>query len=305
MVGSSIVRLLLKNNFKNVITCPRKNLDLTNQHGVNDFFKKNKPDYVFLAAAKVGGIKANNKYKADFIYQNLAIQNNVIFYSHLNDVKKLIFLGSSCVYPRKCEQPIKEELLLTGPLEKTNEPYAIAKISGIKMCESFYRQYGSEFFSLMPTNLYGPGDNYDLDNSHVIPALIRKFDDAKRNNIKSVEIWGTGKPMREFLHVDDLADACLFALENISAKKLYDECEVSQLNIGSGLDISIKELALLIAKIISFKGEIIFNSNMPDGTYKKLLDVSLAKKLGWKNKIDFKIGLERVIKLYQRQVFEK
>ena len=209
------------------------------------------------------------------------------------------------MYPRKCEQPIKEELLLTGPLEKTNEPYAIAKISGIKMCESFYRQYGSEFFSLMPTNLYGPGDNYDLDNSHVIPALIRKFDDAKRNNIKSVEIWGTGKPMREFLHVDDLADACLFALENISAKKLYDECEVSQLNIGSGLDISIKELALLIAKIISFKGEIIFNSNMPDGTYKKLLDVSLAKKLGWKNKIDFKIGLERVIKLYQRQVFEK
>ena len=274
MVGSAIVRKLQELGYKNIITADKTRLNLLNQMHVQSFFSQEKPEYVFLAAAKVGGIKANNEMKADFIYQNLMIQTNIINYSKEFGVKKLLFLGSSCIYPKMAPQPIKEEYLLTGPLEPTNDAYAIAKISGIKMCQSFNQQYGTNFISVMPTNLYGQNDNYDLNNSHVLPALIRKFHQAKEGGLESVEIWGTGTPMREFLYVDDLADACVFLMNN------YNDSEI--VNIGTGEDITIKGLAYLISDIVGYQGKIIFNTDMPDGTPRKLLDVSKLKSLGWR-----------------------
>ncbi|MFZ9848798.1 MAG: GDP-L-fucose synthase family protein, partial [Flavobacteriales bacterium] len=282
MVGSAIVRKLQKEGFNNIITRTSKDLDLTNQQAVSDFFAKEKPEYVFLAAAKVGGIHANNIYRADFIYQNLMIECNVIHQSYVHGVKKLLFLGSSCIYPKNAPQPIKEEYLLTSVLEETNEPYALAKIAGLKMCENYKRQYGCNFISGMPTNLYGPNDNYDLNNSHVLPAILRKFHEAKEANAPSVEIWGTGKPRREFLHVDDLADACLFLMEK------YDGLQL--VNIGYGEDVSIGELAELVKKTTGFTGAITNNTSKPDGTMKKLMDCSFLNNLGWKPKIDLAIG---------------
>ena len=303
MVGSSILNKLEKLNFSSILTEQRKNLDLTNQPEVFEYFKKNKPDCVIMAAAKVGGINANNKFRAEFIYENILIQSNLIHTSHLFGVKKLIFLGSSCIYPKNCAQPMKEEFLLGGPLEPTNEPYAIAKISGIKMCESYYRQYNRNFISLMPTNLYGPNDNYDLNTSHVLPALIRKFYNAKLKESKTVEIWGTGKPLREFLHVDDLADAVIFALLNVESKFLYDHLKISHLNIGSGEEISIKDLAFLIMKTMNLNLKIFFNKEMPDGTPRKLLDVSRINKLGWKKNISLKQGIKMTIDDYISENF--
>ena len=288
MVGSAIARKLKAEGYSNLIFRNSSELDLRNQQAVKDFFYSEKPDYVFLAAAKVGGIVANNTYRADFIYDNIAIQNNCIRYAYETGAKKLLFLGSSCIYPKLCPQPIKEEYLLTGLLEKTNEPYAIAKIAGLKMCEAFRDQYGCNFISVMPTNLYGPNDNYDLKNSHVLPALIRKFYEAKINNQPSVEIWGTGTPMREFLHVDDLASACYFLMMN------YNEREI--VNIGMGEDISIKDLALLIMKISGYKGDLTFNTSKPDGTPRKLLDVSKIHRLGWKHSISLEEGISRIWK---------
>lgn len=284
MVGSAIVRKLEVEGYPNIITKSSKELDLINQESVNNFFSKYKPEYVFLAAAKVGGIHANNTYRAEFLYQNLMIEANVIHAAHNHGVKKLLFLGSSCIYPKMAPQPLKEEYLLSGYLEPTNEPYAIAKIAGIKLCETYRDQYNNNFISVMPTNLYGPNDNYDLQNSHVLPALIRKFHEAKINHKKEVEIWGSGKPMREFLHVDDLADACYFLMLN------YNNNET--LNIGTGKDISIKELALLIKEIVGFTGELKFNTQMPDGTPRKLLDVSKLESLGWKYKINLREGIK-------------
>jgi GDP-L-fucose synthase len=286
MVGSAIERCLRENNFNNIITRTSKELDLRNQASVEQFFANEKPDYVFLAAAKVGGIVANNTFRADFIYENLAIQNNVIHASYLNKVKKLMFLGSSCIYPRLAPQPLKEDYLLSGELEPTNEPYAIAKIAGIKMCEAYYDQYQCRFISVMPTNLYGPNDNYDLQKSHVLPALIRKFHDANESNAHSVEIWGTGSPLREFLHADDMADACVYLMQNYEGKKFV--------NIGTGKDLSIKDLAEIIKEIIGFKGEMIFDSTKPDGTPRKLMDVSYLHSLGWKHKIELKDGIAAV-----------
>lgn len=283
MVGSAIWRCLQKNGFNNLIGKSSKELDLRNQAEVNSFFKNEKPQYVFLAAAKVGGILANNMYRADFLFDNLSIQNNVIHASWENKVEKLLFLGSSCIYPKMAPQPLKEEYLLTGLLEQTNEPYAIAKIAGIKLCESYRRQYGANFISAMPTNLYGPNDNYDLNNSHVLPALIKKMHNAKVTNADKVEIWGTGSPKREFLHVDDLANACLHLMLN------YDE-EIF-VNVGSGEDLSIGELALMVKQIVGFDGELIFNSDKPDGTPRKLMDVSKMKSLGWKPAIDLHSGI--------------
>jgi GDP-L-fucose synthase len=286
MVGSAIMRNLQKKGFKNFITRSSKDLDLRNSQAVSDFFLAEKPEYVFLAAAKVGGIQANNIYRADFIYENLMIQNNVIHNSYLHGVKKLMFLGSSCIYPKLAPQPLKEEYLLTGLLEETNEPYAIAKIAGIKMCESYKRQYGCNFISVMPTNMYGPNDNYNLNNSHVLPALIRKFHDAKENNLPSVEMWGTGKPMREFLHADDLGDACVFLMNNYDGEKFV--------NIGSGKDLTIKDLALLIKEIVGYKGEIVHDFSKPDGTPRKLMDVSYLHSLGWNHKIELPEGIKQV-----------
>jgi len=277
MVGSAIVRQLKSNGFTNLLVKPSKELDLTNQQAVNSFFETEKLDYVFLAAAKVGGIHANNVYRADFLYQNLMIEANVIHAAYLNKVTKLLFLGSSCIYPKMAPQPLKEEYLLTGFLEATNEPYAVAKIAGIKLCESYRRQYGCNFISAMPTNLYGPNDNYDLNNSHVLPALIRKFHTAKLENQLQVEIWGTGTPLREFLHVDDLAAACLFLMKNYN-EELF-------VNVGSGTDISIKDLALLVKKTVGYKGDLVFNTSKPDGTPRKLMDVSRINQLGWKHNI--------------------
>lgn len=284
MVGSSIVRALQKNGFTHIICKSSAELDLKNQQAVFDFFAEEKPDYVFLAAAKVGGIVANNTYRADFLYENLAIQNNVIHASYVNKVKKLMFLGSSCIYPKLAPQPLKESYLLTGPLEPTNEPYAIAKIAGIKMCEAYRDQYGCNFISVMPTNLYGPNDNYSLENSHVLPAMIRKFYEAKQQNLSSMTLWGTGSPMREFLHADDLAEACLFLMES------YDEKEL--VNVGTGEDVTIKELAQLVKETIGFEGEIIWDTNRPDGTPRKLMDVSKLHGLGWKHKIELKEGIQ-------------
>lgn len=284
MVGSAIVRRLMYLGYKNLVLKSSKELDLRNSGDVTSFFNKERPEFVFLAAAKVGGILANSNYKADFIYDNLTIQNNVIKNAHLFNVEKLLFLGSSCIYPKNAPQPIKEEYLLTGLLETTNEPYAIAKIAGLKMCQYFREQYGCNFISIMPTNLYGKNDNFDLKTSHVLPALLRKFHDAKLNKENKVEIWGSGNPKREFLHVDDLADACVFLMNN------YNQPET--INVGTGVDISIKDLALLIKKITGFKGDLEWNSSMPDGTYRKLLDVSKINNLQWKAKINLTDGIK-------------
>ncbi len=286
MVGSAIVRKLQQEGFENLVLRTSAELDLRSQEAVDTFFKEYKPDYVFLAAAKVGGIVANNTYRADFLYDNLMIQNNVIHASYKHSVTKLLFLGSSCIYPKFAEQPIKEEYLLTGTLEQTNEPYAIAKIAGLKLCEAYRSQYGSNFISAMPTNLYGPNDNYDLQNSHVLPALLRKMIVAKRTQQAAVEIWGSGTPRREFLHVDDLADACFFLMQE------YDGTE--WMNIGVGEDVSIKELAELIKDIVGYEGELQFNTSKPDGTPRKLLDVSKLQNRGWKAKMGLHEGITKV-----------
>jgi GDP-L-fucose synthase len=284
MVGSAIYRKLLKKGFTNIISRTSSELDLRNQQAVADFFSSSKPDYVFLCAAKVGGIVANNTYRADFLYENLAIQNNVIHHAYLNGVKKLMFLGSSCIYPKLAPQPLKEEYLLTGLLEETNEPYAIAKIAGIKMCDAYRAQYGCNFISVMPTNLYGYNDNYHPQNSHVLPALIRKFDEGIKSGAKEVIIWGTGTPMREFLFADDLADACYFLMQTYN--------EPNFINIGTGAELSIKDLALLIKKVIGFDGELVFDSSKPDGTPRKLLNVNKLHALGWTHQIDLEEGLK-------------
>lgn len=283
MVGSAILRKLKKDGFDNFILKTSKELDLRNQQVVLDFFALEKPDYVFLAAAKVGGIVANNTYRADFLFENLAIQNNIIHAAYLNEVKKLMFLGSSCIYPKLAPQPLKEEYLLTGLLEQTNEPYAIAKIAGIKMCEAYRSQYGCDFISVMPTNLYGPNDNYDLEKSHVLPAMIRKFHEAKINANPSVTLWGTGSPMREFLHADDLAAACIYLMEN------YSEAEL--VNVGTGTDVTIKELAKTVKETVGFEGDLIWDTSKPDGTPRKLMDVSKLNSHGWKHTIDLKEGI--------------
>lgn len=293
MVGSAIMRNLVKKGFTNIITRTSAELDLRNSQQVADFFAKEKPEYVFLAAAKVGGIQANNTFRADFIYENLMIQNNVIHNSYLNKVTKLMFLGSSCIYPKLAPQPLKEEYLLTGLLEETNEPYAIAKIAGIKLCESYKRQYGCNFISVMPTNMYGPNDSYNLNNSHVLPALIRKFHDAKENNLPFVEMWGTGTPMREFLHADDLGDACVFLMNTYNEEKFV--------NIGSGTDLTIKDLALLVKDIVGYTGDIKHDLSKPDGTPRKLMDVSYLHSLGWKHKIELPEGIKQVYEDFKKK----
>ncbi len=283
MVGSAIHRKLVKEGFTNFITRTSKELDLRNQQQVTDFFAMEKPDYVFLAAAKVGGIVANNTYRAEFLYDNLQIQNNVIHNSYLCGVKKLLFMGSSCIYPKLAPQPLKEEYLLTGLLEDTNEPYALAKIAGIKMCDAYRAQYGCNYISVMPTNLYGYNDNYHPQNSHVLPALIRRFHEAKLSNVASVTIWGTGSPMREFLFADDLAEACYYLMQHYNEPNL--------INIGTGEDLSIKELALLIKKVTGYKGDIDFDASKPDGTPRKLMDVSKLHSKGWKHTIELEQGI--------------
>lgn len=293
MVGSAIVRALQARGYHNLVMRSSKELDLRNQSAVNDFFNKGKPSYVFLAAAKVGGILANNTYRASFIYDNLAIELNVIHAAHVHNVKKLLFLGSSCIYPKMAPQPLQETYLLTGVLEPTNEPYAIAKIAGIKLCDAYRSQYGDHFISAMPTNLYGPNDNYDLQNSHVLPALLRKFHQAKEQKLPAVTIWGTGTPLREFLHVDDLADACLFLMEN------YDE--EGCINVGTGTDISITELAKMIKEIVGYRGNLDFDTSKPDGTPRKLMDVSKLKDLGWQYSIPLQEGIKKVYASYLSQ----
>ncbi len=290
LVGSAILRKLQKKGYKNIITRTRKELDLLNQTKVNNFFKKEKPTYVFMAGAKVGGIMANKNYPADFIYENLMVNANIINASYKNNVKKLIFLGSSCIYPKMAPQPIKEEFLLTSPLEKSNEAYAIAKIAGIKMCDYYNQQYNTKFISVMPTNLYGPNDNFHIENSHVLPALIRKFHEAKINNDKKIILWGTGKPKREFLHVDDLADALIFIMNN------YKKLEM--INIGTGEDLSIFSLAKTIKKIVGFKGKIEWDKTKPDGTPRKLLNIKRLNELGWHAKIDLNIGIKNTYKWF-------
>jgi GDP-L-fucose synthase len=286
MVGSAIVRRLQRDGFNNIVTRSSSELDLRNQAAVEAFFTEEKPDYVFLAAAKVGGIVANNTYRGQFIYENMMIQNNVIHHAYLNGVKKLMFLGSSCIYPKMAPQPLKEDYLLTGLLEPTNEPYAIAKIAGIKMCDAYRAQYGCNYISVMPTNLYGPNDNYDLNNSHVLPALLRKFHEAKVNQAPEVVVWGTGSPLREFLHADDMADACFYLMQHYNEEGLV--------NIGVGEDISIKDLALTIKDIVGYTGNLVFDTTKPDGTPRKLMDVSKLHNLGWKAKINFREGITHV-----------
>lgn len=293
MVGSAIKRALEKEGYANILTRTSSELDLTRQADVEDFFKEEKPDYVFLAAAKVGGIHANNTYRGEFIYQNLMIESNIIHSAYQQGVKKLLFLGSTCIYPKMAPQPLKEEYLLSGYLEQSNEPYAIAKIAGIKLCESYRRQYGVDFISAMPTNLYGPNDNYDLNNSHVLPALIRKFHEAKMEGKEEVEIWGSGSPMREFLHVDDLAEACVFLMKEYS--------EEGFLNVGTGRDISIKDLALTIKDVVGFEGKLTFDTSKLDGTPKKVTDVSRLHNLGWRHKIDLIDGIRATYKAYAEQ----
>ena len=283
LVGSAIVRNLEAKGYKNIIYRTHKELDLTNQEAVRTFFEEERPEYVFLAAAKVGGIHANNTYPADFIYDNLMIQNNVIKAAHDFEVKKLLFLGSTCIYPKMAPQPIKEEYLLTGSLEETNEAYAVAKIAGLEMCKFFKRQYGDNFISCMPTNLYGPNDNFDLKNSHVLPALLRKFHEAKVNNSEAVEVWGTGTPLREFLYVDDMADACVFLMENYDGEQ--------HVNIGTGEEVSIRELAETVKEVVGFDGELVFNTEMPDGTPRKLTTVDKLHGLGWKHKVSLDKGM--------------
>jgi len=291
MVGSAIHRRLELEGYYNFILRKSSQLDLRNQQAVKEFFETERPEYVFLAAAKVGGIHANNTFRADFIYDNLAIQSNVIHQSFRCGVKKLLFLGSSCIYPRDAAQPMKEEALLTGLLETTNEPYAIAKIAGIKMCQAYRQQYGCNFISLMPTNLYGPNDNYDLLNSHVLPALISKFYTAKEQNLASVEIWGSGTPRREFLHVDDLADACLFLMTKYNSREI--------INVGTGVDLSIKDLALLIKKQVGYQGDLHFNAEQPDGSPRKLLDTSKINNLGWAAKIELEEGIRMICNQFE------
>jgi GDP-L-fucose synthase len=286
MVGSAIVRKLQREGFENIVTKTSSELDLMNQSAVMTFFENEKPKFVFLAAAKVGGIHANNTYRAEFLYNNLMIEANVIHAAHVHGVTKLLFLGSSCIYPKMAPQPLTENALLTGELEPTNEPYAIAKIAGIKLCESYRDQYGSNFISAMPTNLYGPNDNYDLQNSHVLPALIRKFHEGKINGLPEVEVWGTGSPLREFLHVDDLADACYFLMLNYNEKQFV--------NVGTGIDLSIKSLAEMVKEIVGYEGKLVWNTSKPDGTPRKLMNVSKIESLGWKHQIDLRKGIEMV-----------
>ena len=291
MVGSAIVRALKSAGYEHILTQERSELDLTVQDHVREYIFYQKPDVVINCAAKVGGIHSNNIYRADFIYSNLQIQNNLIHFSHLYDVKKLLFLGSSCIYPKFTDQPIKEEYLLRSPLEPTNEPYAISKIAGIKMCESYYKQYGSNFLAVMPCNQYGPNDNYHPENSHVLPALLRRFHEAVLNNKKELMVWGTGRAKREFLHVDDLASACLFVLENIKAENIYD-LNISHLNVGSGADISIHDLAYLLAEVTRYEGKIKFELDKPDGTLEKLMSSKRLNLMGWKPKVSLIEGIE-------------
>lgn len=286
MAGSAIIRKLNASGYNNIVFASSKEVDLRTQQAVQDFFAREQPNYVFLAAAKVGGIYANNTYRAEFLYDNLMIQNNIIDASYKNKVTKLMFLGSSCIYPKMASQPLKEDCMLTGLLESTNEPYAIAKIAGIKLCDAYRSQFGCNYISVMPTNLYGPNDNYDLANSHVLPALIRKFHIAKKENRPTVEVWGSGTPLREFLHIDDLADACFYLMLHYN--------EPSLVNIGTGVDLSIKELALMVKKIVGYEGELTWDVTKPDGTPRKLLDVSKLHNLGWKHKIELSEGIKLV-----------
>ena len=294
MVGSAIHRKLKAEGYNNIVTRTSKELNLKDQQAVKEFFEQEKPDHVVLAAAKVGGIQANNTYRAEFIYDNIMIEANVIHQAYMSGVKKLLFLGSSCIYPKHAPQPMNEDHLLSGYLEPTNEPYAIAKIAGIKLCENYMDQYGANFISAMPTNLYGPNDNYDLESSHVLPALIRKFHEAKEQNKPYVEIWGTGKPMREFLHVDDMADACYFLMQNYDGKQFV--------NIGTGKDITIKELAETIMEVVGYQGELRFNTDKPDGTPRKLMDVTKIESMGWKHKINLKEGIRQTYQDFQENI---
>lgn len=303
MVGSAIIRQLESRGFKNIITCSHKELDLTDQSKVKTFFQKEKPDFVVLAAAKVGGIFANNKYPADFIYENIMIEANIIHASYENKVKQLLFLGSTCIYPKEAEQPMLESALLTGTLEPTNEPYAIAKIAGIKLCESYNRQYGTDFRSVMPTNLYGTNDNFHPENSHVIPGLMHRFHEAKIKNSPDLTVWGSGKAMREFLYVDDMAEASLFIME--LDKEIYQantNPRISHINVGTSKDVTIEELAMVMKEIVGFKGVIRFDSSKPDGTLRKLIDVSRISKLGWQYKTNLKEGLTKTYKWYLENV---
>ena len=304
MVGSAICRQLQKKSDAEIITRNRDELDLCDQPAVHDFMKIAKPDEVILAAAKVGGIHANNTYPAEFIYQNLQIQNNVINAAHMNDVQKLLFLGSSCIYPRAVEQPMREDALLTGILEPTNEPYAIAKIAGIKMCESYNREYGRDYRSVMPTNLYGPGDNYHPENSHVVPALIRRFHEAKEKNYDEVVVWGSGAPMRELLYVDDMADASLF-VQNLEYKIYAEKTEtmLSHINVGTGVDVTIKELAETVKDVVGFTGKVLFDHSRPDGATRKLMDVNLINALGWRHSVDFQNGLKLAYQDYVKSIY--
>ena len=302
LVGSAIVKNLISKGYTNLVYRTHDELDLINQIDVNSFFELEKPEYVILAAAKVGGIVANNKYRADFIYENLAVQNNIIHQCFIHKVKKLLFLGSTCIYPKNAPQPMTEDSLLTSPLEYTNEPYAVAKIAGIKMCESYNLQYGTNFISVMPTNLYGKNDNFDLETSHVLPALLRKMHEAKLNNEPTVEIWGSGKPRREFMYNEDMADACVFVMENIDFKDTYDaktkDVRNTHINIGTGEDISIKELALTIKDIVGYEGKLCFDDSKPDGTILKLTNPSKLNELGWKYKVDLEDGIKMVYDWY-------
>ena len=306
LVGSAILKNLKEKGYKNLLLRTHRELDLMNQEEVSSFFEKEKPEYVILAAAKVGGIMANNIYRADFIYENLQIQNNVIHQSYVHKVKKLLFLGSTCIYPKNSPQPMPEDSLLTSPLEYTNEPYAVAKIAGIKMCESYNIQYDTNFISVMPTNLYGPNDNFDLETSHVLPALLRKMHEAKKNVTPKVEIWGSGRPRREFLYSEDMADACVFLLENRDFIDTYDEnskeIRNTHINIGTGIDISIQELAEMIQKIVGYEGELYFNDTKPDGTMIKLTNPSKLHSLGWKHKVELEEGIEMMYLWYLKSL---
>jgi GDP-L-fucose synthase len=299
LVGSAIIRHLEKKGYTNLLVPSHSELELMDSQAVSGYFDRNKPEYVFLAAAKVGGILANSTFPADFIHQNLMIQNNIIHQSHIHRIKKLLFLGSSCIYPKLCPQPMKEEYLMTGSLEPTNSPYAVAKIAGIEMCWAYNRQYGTKFIPVMPTNLYGPNDNFDLETSHVLPALIRKFHEAEQKNAESVMVWGTGKPKREFLYVDDLADACVFIMQTHFSDKEYENKPL--FNIVSGMDISIKELAEMIKEITGFKGKIVFDISKPDGTPKKCLDVSKLKTLNWQAATPLRNGLKSIADAFKKE----
>ncbi|MBT4121054.1 MAG: GDP-L-fucose synthase [Candidatus Magasanikbacteria bacterium] len=301
LVGSAVVRKLESDGYTNLVVKTHTELDLLDQKAVTDFFIAEKPEYVFLAAAKVGGIMANNTYPAQFIYENLQIQNNIIHQAYLNGIKKLLFLGSSCIYPKMCPQPMKEEYLLTGLLEPTNEPYALAKIAGIKMCQSYNRQYGTNFIAVMPTNLYGPGDNFDLETSHVLPALVRKFHEAKEKGDKEVIAWGTGSPKREFLYVDDMAGGSVFIMNNFDPNEAQNEKGEIFMNLGVGEDVSIKELTEIVKKVVGFEGEIVWDTSKPDGTPRKLLDMGKMHDLGWKHKIDLEEGVKLSYEWFKNQ----